>query len=416
MLYLKIFNESVIRAYHELTTNKLRSFLSLLGITIGIFCIIAVKSAVDSLEDNIRGSFEKLGNDVIYVSKFSWTEDPNQNWWKYVRRPNITYDDYKSIARRVKNYDVVDYRTYVGSRTLKYRSSSVENAIVIACTYDTETLLNVTLDKGRYYTPLEYERGMNKIVIGNTVAEELFEQEDPIGKTIKLMGKKVEIIGVIEKSGDDLIKVIDFDDAVIVSYPLGKKLANLKNDNPWGGSIGVKAGLNANIDDLKAELEYAIRSGRRMRPIEDNNFSLNELTLLSKLIDGFFGVLNKVGLSIGLFAIFVGIFSVANIMFVSVKERIRIIGIKKALGAKSAIILLEFLIESVILCVIGGLLGLLFVYLTMLAITSAIDFELSLSLSNILQGILIASVVGIISGFLPALQAARMDPVNAIRA
>jgi len=154
VIILKIFKESFLRALQELSTNKLRSFLSLLGITIGIFCIIAVKSAVDSLEDNIRGSFNKLGNDVVYVSKVSWAEDPGQNWWKYLRRPNITIDDYNEIRKRVKNFEAVDYRTYVGSRTLKYRSSNVENAFVIACTYDTDQLLNVNMDKGRYYTPV----------------------------------------------------------------------------------------------------------------------------------------------------------------------------------------------------------------------------------------------------------------------
>jgi putative ABC transport system permease protein len=229
------------------------------------------------------------------------------------------------------------------------------------------------------------------------------------------MGKEFEVIGVIEQAGDDLINPLDFDDCIVVSYNSGRSLANLKATNVWDATVTIKAEDGVNLVDVKDESRGLLRAHRRLKPIEDDSFSLNELSMISSVFDSFFGVLNLLGIVIGLFAILVGVVSVANIMFVSVKERTGIIGVKKALGAKRYIILLEFLIESIILCIIGGMIGLSFVYIITKVLTQAIGFELYIDMGNVILGMFISVMIGVISGFIPALRASNMDPVVAMR-
>ncbi|MEY3367086.1 MAG: hypothetical protein RI973_241 [Bacteroidota bacterium] len=411
----RIFYESAAQALGQLVSNRLRTFLSLLGVTIGIFCIIGVQSAVNSLQDNIMGSLKKLGDDVIYIQKMPWNEDPGQNFWKYQRRPNPDYEDFEAIKRKSKKAGLVDYHVFIGTKTLKYRSNSVERVFVAAVTYDFEKLFNSEFEKGRYYSPTEYHYAMNKILIGHQVATELFGSVDPIGKTVNMGGRDMEVIGVFEKSGKDLLKVMDFDNAIVISYELAKKVANVKTTNFWGTTINVKAKPGVSLQELKDDLTWVLRSERQIKPREKDNFALNSLSILANLLNNVFGVLNMVGFAIGIFAIMVGMFSVANIMFVSVKERTNIIGIKKALGAKQSVILSEFLIESVVLCLIGGFIGLLLVFLVLLSLRDLLPFPIYLDAANMFWGVFISAVVGVLSGFIPALQAARMDPVEAMR-
>lgn len=410
----KILLESVRQAFQQLAGNKLRSFLSLLGVTIGIFCIIGVQSAVDSLEDNVRGSFEKLGNDVLYIKKFSWS-DTHLKWWQYIKRPNPNYDDYKIVSKKVKSAGLTGFHAVVGFRTVKYKSNSVSQTVLIGMTPEIEEMFNMTFEKGRFFSSSEYYHASNKIIMGHKVAEELFGTLEPVGKKVKVQGKTFEVIGIIEKAGDDLINVMDFDDCIMVSYEVAKSMANLKAKYIFDTTVTVKAADGVALEDLKDETTGVLRAHRRLKPKEDDSFSLNELTMLTGLLDGFFNVLSMAGLFIGLFAILVGMFSVANIMFVSVKERTGIIGIKKALGAKRYVILLEFLIESIILCILGGIMGLALVHLIVTIISNAIDFNMYLSWNNIMVGIGLSVFVGVVSGFIPAFRAANMDPVVAMR-
>ncbi len=412
---LRIFAESTLQAWGQLTGNKLRSFLSLLGITIGIFCIIAIQAAVNSMQDNVMGSLDKLGDDVIYVSKQSWVEDPHTNYWKYERRPDPSYDDLMAIKAKVKDAAAADLHLFVGFKTLKYRSNSVERVFCVATTYDMDEIFKPDYHKGRYYTATEYHYGMNKVMIGYKVAEALFGGVEPIGKKIKMGAHDMEVIGVFKKSGKDLINIMDFDNAIMIGYELAKKVANVKAENLWGSSLQVKAAEGVSVEKVKDEITGTLRAERHLKPKEDDNFSLNTMSILAKLLGNVFGVLNLVGIVIGSFAILVGMVSVANIMFVSVKERTNIIGIKKALGAKSGVILLEFLVESIILCIIGGALGLVFVYALIAALENALPFPIYVDLANIGWGFSISIVVGILAGLLPANRAAKMDPVVAIR-
>ncbi len=413
---LKILYESVAQAMQQLTSNRLRSFLSLFGISIGIFCIIGIAAAIDSLEYNIRKSFEQLGDDVVFVQKISWGQDPGRNYLKYMRRPNITYDDYEVIKTKAQTASTVVYSVFVGNKTLKYRSNNLEDVFVRAVTHGFAELYQVKFDKGRYFSLAEANYGTPKVVIGYKVAESLFGPLDPIGKSIKMSGRKMEVIGVIEEMGEGIGNPISYDDEILISYEFAKKVANLKSKSVFGNSsVDVKAAAGITNAQLKDELTGILRSSRRLRPRENNNFSLNELSIFAKVLDQIFSVISKMGASIGIFAILVGAFGIANIMFVSVKERTRLIGIKKALGAKNFMILAEFLVEAIILCILGGLIGLGLVYLLVLALSNMIDFDFRLSQENIIWGIGCSVFVGMVAGFVPALRAARLDPVVAMR-
>ncbi|OAV44207.1 ABC transporter permease [Lewinella sp. 4G2] len=415
MLFLKVFTESVRQAMAQLAGNKLRAFLSLLGISIGIFCIIGVLSAVDSLEDSLNGSLAKLGDDVVYIDKWPW-KDNSGDWWEFFQRPYPDHDDYEALKKNMATASLVSYWTVPGSKALKYRKNSVEGGYLFVTTYEMERIFNIEIEKGRYWTPGEYNSGADKLIIGATIADELFGTIDPIGKMVKMGGRKYQVLGVFKPSGGDLINPLDFDDAIVVSYTNAARFINLKNRNQYGGTVGVKAKDGITTAQLQDEIRGVIRANRRLRPREDDNFALNELSMMADALGSFFGVLNLMGWLIGGFSIIVGVISVANIMFVSVKERTGLIGVKKALGARQFVILLEFLTESVILCLIGGLAGLALVFIGTSILNNFMeDFSIVLSLKNALLGIGLSAAVGVLAGVIPASQAASMDPVEAMR-
>lgn len=397
--------------------SKLRSFLSLLGVTIGIFCIIGVKSAVDSLEANIRGSMQKLGNDVIYIEKFSWGEDPGENFWKWMKRPNVSFNEFEYLEKTLTTADKLGFWMFLGNKTIKWQSSSVENCFMLGATRDIEDLFHLEFENGRYFNLIEYETASDVCLLGYVVSEGLFGPGiDPIGKLINYGGKKLRVVGTLKASGKDLLKPFNFDECILIGFNTARRIANVRPNGMWSRtSMMVKAKPTASLDDLKDEIESNLRKYRHIKPREESSFALNQLSVISKLFDGVFGVMNTVGFVIGIFSLLVGSFSVANIMFVSVKERTSIIGIKKALGAKRWFILLEFLIESVILCIIGGALGLLLIWLTVTGLSATLDFQLALSPANMFWGVFTSALVGVLAGLIPAIQASGMDPVEAMR-
>ncbi len=415
MLFFKVFTESVRQAWSQLTGNKLRTFLSLLGISIGIFCIIGVLSAVDSLEKSVSGSLAKLGDDVVYVDKWPWKDNSN-DWWELMKRPFPDYDDYEALRERMPSASLVAYWTVPGSKTVKYKKETVQGGFLVVGTYELGQLFSLEMEKGRYWTNSEYTGGADKLLLGAQIAEELFGALEPVGKTIKMGGRKYEVIGVLESSKGDLINPLDFDDAILVTYNNAARFINLKNRNSFGGNVGVKARPGVPVPQLEDDIRGVMRSARRLRPREEDNFAMNKLSMIADAIGGIFSALNVVGWLIGGFSIVVGAISVANIMFVSVKERTSLIGVKKALGARRSVILLEFLTESVILCIVGGLMGLLLVVIGTTAISAALEsFTISLSAVYALVGVGLSAFIGIIAGFIPAIQAAKMDPVEAMR-
>jgi len=414
-MFVKVIYESIVQAFQQLAANKLRSFLSLTGISIGIICIISVLSAVDSLKDNVSKSFEKLGNDVLYVDKMPWNEDPGQNWWKYQQRPEPSIDDLEVIKKKTKLSDKASFSVFIPGRTVKFGSNNVEGAFIAGVTDDYDDIFNFEFEKGRFFTPFESANGTNRAVIGAVLAEELFGLVDPIGKRIKIKGMDFQVIGVLKKEGTTLINIFQFDEAILISFNTAKKLINVKSRNTWGTSLNIKARDGVSLDDLRDEVTGLLRSERRIKPREPENFAINQLSMFTKLLEPIFSTMNVVGIFIGGFSILVGMFSVANIMFVSVKERTSIIGIKKALGARQSIILLEFLIESVVLCLIGAIIGLVIVYGLLKLATVAFHYEIYLTTSNIIIAMVLALIIGVLSGLVPAWQAARLDPVEAMR-
>jgi len=416
MYILRTIYEAIMQAVHELSSNPLRSFLSSLGITIGIFCIISVMSAVDSLEDNITKSFEKLGSDVLYIDRRPWNEDPSQNWWKYMRRQQPDFEDLEAIQARVDDAESASLSVFVPSRTITYKSSSVRGAYMAGVTFEYNDITKLDFQDGRYFTPFEYKTGANTVILGNVLATELFgDASKAVDKIVRIAGLKFQVIGVLKKEGNSLIDVIPFDEAVLISYNTIKKMINVRTGATWGQMLNVKAKPDVELADLTDQVTGVLRSHRKLRPKEEDNFAINELSVLTNLLEPVFKVMNMVGIVIGIFAIIVGIFSVANIMFVSVKERTGIIGIKKALGAKRGVILFEFLIESILICAVGGIIGLGVVVGVLEVVSGVFNYEMFVSVTNMVLAVILAIVIGVIAGLIPAVQAARMDPVDAMR-
>jgi len=411
-IYLKLFKESVAFAINALVTNKLRTTLSLLGITIGIFSIISIFTLVDSLESKIRSSVEDLGDDVIFVQKWPWQFGGGYNWWDYMARPYPSPEEHTAIVNQANNSGGSAY-TCNFFRTVKFSRNSVEQTMIVGTSTGYEKVRNFEVAKGRYFTEKELLNGSGVCVIGDQIAIDLFGFTPPIGKTIKIGGKKVRVIGVFKREGESMIG-FSLDPYVVITLNHAKTMVNIKSRSV-DPTIYVKAKEGISNDALKEELTGIMRAQRRLKPREQNDFALNEISIISEGLTGLFDAMNLIGLIIGGFSILVGGFSIANIMFVSVRERTRIIGIQKALGAKNGFILFQFLSESVILSLIGGVIGLILIGVIAFAVSEFTEFEVALSLSNITLGITISVAIGIIAGVVPAWGAAKKDPVEAIR-
>ena len=411
-IYLKLFMESVGFSLTELTTNKLRTLLSLLGITIGIFSIITVFTLVDSLELKIRSSVEDLGDNVIFVQKWPWKFGGAYNWWDYMARPYPSPEEQVAIAEQ-SEYSGGSAYTCNFARTVKFDRNSVEQTIIIGASKGYDEVRNFEVLNGRYFTEKEILSGSNVCVLGDQIALDLFGVTPAVGKMIKIGGRKTRVIGVFKREGESMIG-FSLDPYVVLNLNYAKTMVNVKSRRV-DPTIYVKAKEGIENAALKNELTGIMRAQRRLKPREQNDFALNEISIISEGFDGFFGFIHVLGSVIGGFSIIVGAVSIANIMFVSVKERTKIIGIQKALGAKNGFILFQFLSESVILSLIGGILGLVLIAILAVTVNYTTEYEVIMTLGNIILGISISVVIGIIAGVVPAWQAAKKDPVEAIR-
>ncbi|MFN5183767.1 MAG: ABC transporter permease [Bacteroidota bacterium] len=412
-MFLSLVKENLFFALGALWGAKLRTFLSLLGITIGILAITTVFTIVDSLEYNIRDSIESLGKNVIFIQKWPWTFEENFPWWKYVNRPVPRLYEANDLKKKVKNADAVAFQISF-NKTVKSDNNSIENVTISGASHDYNRINSMDVDNGRYFSEVESGAGMNLCLLGHNVARGLFgELLNPVGAQIKISGQKIKVIGVFKKQGEDIFGN-SMDNKVLLPINYVAKLADLKSEN-LSPIILVKGKQGVSNDELKDELMGAMRSIRRLKPDAEQDFSLNEIQLLSKDFDSMFGIIGTAGWIIGGFSILVGGFGIANIMFVSVKERTSLIGIQKSLGAKNYSILMQFLFESVILSLIGGGIGLLI--LAVLAPLAGEWFGMTVFLSkaNVILGITVSFLIGIISGFIPAYGASQLDPVEAIR-
>ena len=416
MILLRLVIESFSFSINSLRANKLRTVLSLLGITIGIFAIISVFTVIDSLEKYMRESLNSLGTNMVFVQKWPWTPPEGETeypWWKYLNRPFPKEDEVDQILKRSTSSGLAAF--FVGfNSTVQFGNSSADNAEIMASTYDLIDLWNLEIERGRYFTESEMQGGTPLALVGRELADNLFEGVDPIGKTIKVKGNRITIIGVYKKKGTDMFGT-SMDKRLHVSAAFASAVIDYRN-NEMGQTINIKAKAGVDVDLFIAELEGVMRSIHRLRPMDENNFAINEVSIISDRFDAFFLVFNIAGAVIGGFSILVGGFGIANIMFVSVKERTRMIGIQKSLGAKRYFILLEFIFESIILSMIGGFIGLLIVFAGALLVSSSTEMHLVLTLKNIGLGLFISGSIGLIAGFIPAFIASRLDPVMAINA
>ena len=411
---LEIVVSSIKMTLQELWKNKLRTFLSLLGVTFGIFCIISVLAVVNSLEQNIQNEVKALGNNTIYVDKWDYSAGggPDYPWWKYVNRPNPQYEELKEIKERTPSAKFAAFKISISDKVF-FENNKLSGVNIYGISEEFDDIQPVDIAHGRYLSDAEFTQGSPVAVIGNEIAEKLFlDPERAIGKMITVKGKKIIVSGVIKKQGKTMIGGWQFDQSVILSYRFARNIMDPKNSDPL---LLVQGQDNLSSKALKDDLTGSMRAIRKLTPTKEENFTLNDINDFSDAISEAFVSLNIGGWAIATLSLIVGMFGVANIMFVTVRERTSQIGLKKAIGAKKRIILAEFLLESAFLCIIGGLMGLTFVFLLTKVLSGALDFPVYISTSNLVLAIGICVLVGVIAGFIPARQAARMDPVVAIR-
>jgi putative ABC transport system permease protein len=413
LLYLRLLKESFTFAMNALTNNKLRTFLSLLGVTIGIFSIIAVLAAVDSLDHKIKKDLSKVDKNTMYLKRFSFapTDIPR---WKIQQFPNVTYDEYQYLKSNVTSVQTMAFQVFAKSENIKYEGQSANGVNAIPVSYEFADIQAVEIEAGRFYNESESNSGKAVAVIGYEIAQTLFGSDNPIDKKIRMYGQRFTVIGMLKKQGAASMGMPSNDTSVMFPVNFLRRLYG-DNNASMTPIIIIKPIIGSDPEEAKAEITQKLRNYRGIKAGEDSNFMIDILSSFTEFIDQIVGMLNVVGWIISGFSLLVGGFGIANIMFVSVKERTGIIGIQKSLGAKNRFILMQFLFEAVILSLIGGLAGIIMVWGGGTIVTKAFDFEFVLSAQNILLGTGLSAFIGLISGILPALSASKLDPVEAIR-
>jgi putative ABC transport system permease protein len=411
--HLEIVWTSFKMALQEFRSNKLRTFLSLLGITFGIFCIISVLSTISSMQLAVNNDIKSMGNKTIYIDKWQYSGGPDFPWWKYVKRPTPKYEEMKLVKMKVPDAQYAAFTIQMTSN-VDFGESSLTGVNFYGVSEDFDKIQQITIETGRYFQQSDFDHGSPYVVLGYTIAEKLFDKpEKSIGSKVKLKdGRPATVIGLISKQGQSLLGGWDYDNSILLTYGFLKQMIREENAQPV---ILVRASDNLPTAALSDELRGAMRSIRKLSPTQEDNFALNDIDGLSKFFDPIFSGMNIGGWAIAALSLIVGMFGVANIMFVTVRERTSQIGLKKAIGAKRGVIMTEFLLESAFLCIIGGLIGLLAVFVLTLIFSAVMSFKVFIPLNIIIMAIGICLFTGVSAGIIPAFIAARMDPVVAIR-
>ncbi len=412
LVYLRLLSESFHFALQALKNNKLRTFLSLLGVTIGIFSIIAVLSAVDSLDAKFKKDLSALDKNTAFLLRFPFGPSDIPQW-KLEQFPDVKYDEYVYLKSSLNTVEDVAFQVWAPHESIKYEGETAKEINTVPISYEFANIQKLDFEEGRFYNEAESNSGSPVVVLGYEVVQKLFGGSSPIGKQVRMYGQRFTVIGVLKKQGKGLFGDSNDTSAFLpVNYIRHRYGDNAASFTPV---ILMKPKADVEAQEFKGEVSQKMRLYRGIKPGDIDNFFVNILAGFAEALDQVIGVLNLVGWIIAGFSLLVGGFGIANIMFVSVKERTHLIGIQKSLGAKNRFILMQFLFESVILCLFGGAIGLLMVWGTTVILTKALEFEFVLSLYNVFFGTFLAVFIGLISGIVPALMASRLDPVEAIR-
>ncbi|MGA2177597.1 MAG: ABC transporter permease [Verrucomicrobiota bacterium] len=402
--------EGLSIAWDAIRANKLRSILTTLGIIIGIVTVTSMATAIDALNRAFHDSISILGADVLFVSRQSWVNHSFEDWLKERKRRPITREQVRQVEKQMLLAKAVAPAVGIG-QAVWYKNRRSSQVQIIGTTEQFPITSGFDVAQGRFMTAAEAEGGRPVCIIGNDVATNLFLRESPLGKKIKIGARRLEVIGVLEKRGS-FLGMESFDNEVII--PIQQLLIGYWRRPDF--EIQVKVNQLDHLEDAKEELRGVMRKIRHVAPSDPDDFAINQQEQFIKTFDRVTGTIATVGLLITGMSLFVGGIGIMNIMFVSVAERTREIGVRKAIGAKRRTILLQFLIEAAAICLIGGLAGLSITYLLTLLVGRVFPyFPVTMSLPVMCLAIVTSVMTGVTSGFLPAWRAARMNPVDALR-
>jgi putative ABC transport system permease protein len=408
--FLIEIKEGLSIAWDAIRANKLRSVLTTLGIIIGIVTVTAMGTAIDALDRAFHDSISILGADVLFVSRWTWADRTWEMWLSESKRRDITRQQAREVEQQMSMASAVAPVVSM-NQAVWYKNHSSSRVVIFGTTDQFLTTSGFTIAQGRFLSEDEAEGGRPVCVIGNDVATNLFQRESPLGRKIKIGSRRLEVIGVLDKRGS-FLGMDSFDNRVVI--PIQQLLIGYWRDPDF--TVEVKVKDLTHLEDAKEELRGLVRKIRHVAPGDPDDFTINQQDQFIKTFNKVTGTIAAVGLLITGLSLFVGGIGIMNIMFVSVAERTREIGVRKAIGARRRSILLQFLIEAALICLLGGLVGLGITYsLTALASQFFPYFPITMSLPVMGLAILVSVVTGVTSGFFPAWRAARMNPVDALR-
>jgi len=400
--------EGLLIAFRALRSNKVRTSLTMLGIFIGITVVVLMSTAIKGIDNSFQQGISALGSDVLYIDKWAWFS--NEDWWRLRNRKNIDMEDYekfKELARLpIAVAPVINSR-----QTVKYQDRRVEDVFLNGSSSDYVKTTNFTFDQGRFYSEVESNASRQVAVIGSEIAKNLFPRGDALDKTIKIGGSNYKVVGVLAEQGSFILGPFNPDNQVFI--PIGTIFKNFIAQHRGTVTLNVRAPNPALVEETKAEAEGVMRKVRGLKYDEENDFSINQQEGLMREYNSVVGVIQIAGLFITGLSLFVGAIGIMNIMFVSVRERTREIGIRKAIGAKRRTILAQFLLESSAICIFGGLAGLVAAVLGSMMLNQY--FPTSIQIDAVVIAIGVSALTGILSGFAPAFTASKLDPVESLR-